>query len=329
MSRTTPTKQERPSPMKLRFLWPLTAIFLAGCAGLPGLHLFGLILLFASAVSFSSSCNSNTSNNTTTDIVADTSCSGAWEACCSDGLITTCCCPDGMACNYGWFTNCGDNTCTLGEECGTADATSTDAAVSDATNTDAGCDGLWEPCCVDGAITECCCPDGGECNYGMFEDCGDGVCAYPGESCEPADTTQTDATATDTTATDTTATDATISDATISDATNADDTGCSGIWEPCCVDGEVTKCCCPDGADCNYGWYTTCDDGSCVGVADSCDDADTSETDATPSDTGDQADAGCDGNWETCCVNNAISTCCCPDGVACNYGMFFIISKIT
>ncbi len=322
MAFKTSIKKMLLSPAKQRWVWPIAAVFLAGCAAMPGFHLFGVVLLFVSALSFSTGCTSSESTSKTTDAVSD-ACSGAWEACCSDGVITTCCCPDDMACNYGWFTDCGDNTCTLGEECGTSDAissdttssdaSSSDTTISDATNGDAGCDGNWESCCVDGLISNCCCPEGMACNFGMYEDCGDGVCNDGGQTCEPGDTTQTDATSTD---------------ATVTDAKDSGDTGCDGNWESCCISGEVSSCCCPEGADCNYGWYTTCDDGSCVGIADSCDGADTSETDtsetdANPTDSGDSPDAGCDGEWETCCTNNAISTCCCPENMACNYGMFF------
>jgi hypothetical protein len=39
---------------------------------------------------------------------------GDWEPCCVDGGITTCLCPSGVACNYGWYTNCGDGVCVYG-----------------------------------------------------------------------------------------------------------------------------------------------------------------------------------------------------------------------
>ena len=37
---------------------------------------------------------------------------GYWEACCEGGEITTCYCPAGMACNYGWFEECPDGSCS-------------------------------------------------------------------------------------------------------------------------------------------------------------------------------------------------------------------------
>jgi len=37
---------------------------------------------------------------------------GSFAACCVEGRITTCFCPANVACNYGWFTNCGAGTCS-------------------------------------------------------------------------------------------------------------------------------------------------------------------------------------------------------------------------
>lgn len=39
---------------------------------------------------------------------------GTWQSCCNDGQVDTCFCPSGVACNYGWYTDCGDGTCVLG-----------------------------------------------------------------------------------------------------------------------------------------------------------------------------------------------------------------------
>jgi len=36
---------------------------------------------------------------------------GSWDPCCDNGKVTTCYCPPNYACNYGWFTDCGDGTC--------------------------------------------------------------------------------------------------------------------------------------------------------------------------------------------------------------------------
>jgi hypothetical protein len=116
---------------------------------------------------------------------------GYWEACCVEGVIDTCFCPAGAACNYGWFTDCGGGTCTYEPSCGDA---GTDAAVD--AGADAGFDagseepdagGYWEACCVDGMIDTCFCPGGAICNYGWYTDCGDGTCvAGPGDACPDA-----------------------------------------------------------------------------------------------------------------------------------------------
>ena len=48
------------------------------------------------------------------------------------------------------------------------------------------------------------------------------------------------------------------------DAKPTADTGCSGYWEPCCLDGEVSECCCPEGVACNFGWFQPCEDNKCT-----------------------------------------------------------------
>jgi hypothetical protein len=49
---------------------------------------------------------------------------------------------------------------------------------------DAGEPGTWEACCIDGRIDVCFCPAGAICNYGLYEDCGEGYCAFPpGSGC--------------------------------------------------------------------------------------------------------------------------------------------------
>ena len=60
---------------------------------------------------------------------------GTWEPCCeagSDGIghVSTCFCPAGWECNYGWFTPCGGDTCAFGECPG--DAGADDAGADDA-----------------------------------------------------------------------------------------------------------------------------------------------------------------------------------------------------
>ena len=232
-----------------------------------------------------------------------------------------------------------------GETSGNTDVTTVadviDAVTSDATAPDAGgeCDGVWEDCCAnDGTIEKCCCPQGAECNYGTFNVCDDGTCIYGNclepevtedvsdpqdvpDVVEPQDTPSPEDTPT-------------LEDVPVEEDTV--DPTCDGTWEACCVDGEVTECCCPEGAVCNYGIYEICDDGSCtIGPCD-VPDAGSKEDVPTPSEDvptpieedvsnppdKDTMEEMCDGTWETCCVNNQIDTCCCPQGVACNYGWF-------
>ncbi|MEC8025279.1 MAG: hypothetical protein VX223_15235, partial [Myxococcota bacterium] len=44
-------------------------------------------------------------------------CDGSWESCCTDGVVSTCCCPIGVACNYGVFETCADGSCALPGNC--------------------------------------------------------------------------------------------------------------------------------------------------------------------------------------------------------------------
>jgi len=65
------------------------------------------------------------------------------------------------------------------------DASGMDAGGMDADGQDSADIGAGrqEECCRDGLITTCFCPANSVCNYDQFEDCGDGFCANPGESC--------------------------------------------------------------------------------------------------------------------------------------------------
>jgi hypothetical protein len=149
---------------------------------------------------------------------------GTWGTCCVEGRVDTCYCPPDTACNYGLgLTICDDGTCNYTGSC--------DDGGPDAGGTD-------EPCCESGVITTCFCPAGWECNYGWFTDCGDGTCVDPTTMC-PVNV-----------------------DAGTPDA--------GGAWEPCCVDGIVDTCFCPAGLACNYGWFTDCGDGTCVGPVETC-----------------------------------------------------------
>lgn len=159
--------------------------------------------------------------------------------------------------------------------CTSSHGTGEDAAVVADAGRDAG--GYWEACCVDGRIDGCYCPSGWACNYGWFNDCGDGTCVDPTMTC-PGEV----------------------------DGGTPIDAG--GTWDACCVDGTITTCFCPGGAECNYGWYTDCGDGTCVDPVSSCPDA------GVP-DGG--VDAG--GTWDPCCVDGTITTCWCPPDAVCNY----------
>lgn len=126
----------------------------------------------------------------------------------------------------------------------------TDAEVVDSEvieGTDAG-EGTWETCCVDGRVDTCFCEAGWSCNYGWFNDCLDGTCAFERWECfddaGPPDPP-----------------DAGPADAGPADAGAPD---ASGAWEPCCVAGIIESCWCPAGLECNYGWFTGCGDGTCV-----------------------------------------------------------------
>jgi hypothetical protein len=99
------------------------------------------------------------------DASTDADADGFWEPCCQGGVVSSCFCPAGAACNYGWYTTCEDGSC-----------------VDLASMCPEEMDGNWEPCCVDGVVTTCFCPADAVCNYGLFVDCGGGVCTH-GESC--------------------------------------------------------------------------------------------------------------------------------------------------
>ncbi|MBX3274400.1 MAG: hypothetical protein KF729_29315 [Sandaracinaceae bacterium] len=157
----------------------------------------------------------------------------------------------------------GDDAGTVARDGGGADGSA-----------DAG--GYWERCCVDGRIDSCFCPGGHACNYGWFTDCGGGTCSFGPEGC---------------------------GDAGMPDG--------GGTWEPCCNDGVIDVCFCPADAECNYGWYTDCGDGTCAYEAGACADGGVATDAGTP-----------DGTWEPCCNDGVIESCFCPAGVACNYGWY-------
>ncbi len=50
------------------------------------------------------------------------------------------------------------------------------------------CDGTWESCCNgDGMVDQCCCPDGMACNFGWYNDCGDGTCVNMDQECKASE----------------------------------------------------------------------------------------------------------------------------------------------
>ncbi|HIA03510.1 MAG TPA: hypothetical protein EYN06_06195 [Myxococcales bacterium] len=139
------------------------------------------------------------------------------------------------------------------------------------------CSGAWEKCCSNGVISDCCCPEGMACNYGMFETCADGSCSDMPDAC-PGDSDVTEAdvpVAEDIAQTEDTVVEDTVVEDTVVEDTVVEDTveNCDGLWEQCCLDGTVAKCCCPEGVACNYGMYTQCSETTCVGPADLCPDA--------------------------------------------------------
>lgn len=123
---------------------------------------------------------------------------GVWEACCNNGVVDSCFCPANMICNYGMYQDCGAGVCVLGgtvEHCPDTDAGGSDVlddidedidedtVESDVEDGDAG---TWQSCCKNGVVDSCFCPANMACNYGMYQDCGDGVCVFGGQTC-PAD----------------------------------------------------------------------------------------------------------------------------------------------
>lgn len=200
---------------------------------------------------------------------------GHWETCCISGHVSTCFCPAEHSCNFGWFDICDDGTCA---DYGACDI---DAGFPPPD----GGDGTWEPCCLGGEITTCHCPAGAACNFGWFNDCGGGTCVDPHLMCpfDPDGGTYPDSglgpdagprdagpvpdggTPPDSGVRDAGPRDAgPVPDGGIPPDSGVRDAGGSGYWEPCCIDGRVTTCFCPDGAICNYGWFTACPDGTCV-----------------------------------------------------------------
>lgn len=229
------------------FLLLALTLAIAGCtaAGSPGAILVAVLSL---AAALFASCGPFTPvSEKAEDAGPGTDAGGRWETCCKDGRIDACYCPPHTACNYGWFTRCGDDTCMQG-----VNASCGDAGLPDGGRNDAGIDGgTWNECCVEGRIDICYCPPGAACNYGWFTDCGGGRCEIGSSTCGDGGITDGG------------------SDAGPGDAGRED----GGTWDACCVDGKVSSCYCPPGAACNYGWFSACGGDTCVAGPNSCPDA--------------------------------------------------------
>lgn len=106
-------------------------------------------------------------------------------------------------------------------------------------------DGHWERCCRDGREEQCWCPGPTSCNFAW--------------SCIDAGV--------DDITPDLGTTDVGRADLGRADLGGADlgspDLG-GGRWEPCCQNGVISTCYCPEGAICNYGWFNDCGDDTCV-----------------------------------------------------------------
>ena len=93
---------------------------LAGCAAGGGWAAGVMVLMSLGALALSG-CTASHGTTEDAGVVADgdvpsdapssTDAGGYWEPCCVDGAITTCFCPAGLACNYGWYEDCGGGTC--------------------------------------------------------------------------------------------------------------------------------------------------------------------------------------------------------------------------
>ncbi len=96
--------------------------------------------------------------------------------------------------------------------------------------------------------------------------------------------------------------------------------GCSkdkGTWEACYVDGGLTTCYCPPNTACNFGQGLPRDGGDAT--ADAPMDAPVRVDARDAADVRDASPEG--GAWAQCCVSGRTSTCFCPPGAACNFGL--------
>ena len=187
----------------------------------------------------------------------------------------------------------------------TADAGLGDITVNDSVATDIEeCDGAWEQTCsADGELVKVCCPNGMACNYGMgLTICDDGSCVdYPDTCPEDEDVTEPD-----------------VWDKDASD----EDGGDKDAWDKDVPEKDVPDKDVPD------------KDVSETDVPDKdvpekdVPDKDVPEKDVPDKDISDGDVEECDGTWESMCNEfGEVDQACCPEGVACNYGMTMVICE--
>ncbi|MCB9637292.1 MAG: hypothetical protein H6727_00095 [Myxococcales bacterium] len=305
----------------------VSVLILAGCAGAlrSGGWGFGLFLLgtlgLASLLQTQTACDpvgvseSHQDGKVTGDggtqkdgVVSETQPEGTWEACCSNGKIDSCFCPAGAACNYGWFTDCGNGTCVPNpnQQCGEGTTEIVPEKMPEKQpeiSVETQPEGTWEACCNNGKIESCFCPGGAACNYGWFTDCGNGTCVpNPNQQCGEGTTE--------------------IVPEKMPELKPdpqpelKPEPQPEGTWETCCKSGKIDSCFCPAGVACNYGWFTDCGNGTCSLDPTKCAEV-LPERKPEP-----QPEPQPEGTWEACCQSGKISTCFCPAGLACNYGQF-------
>jgi hypothetical protein len=107
---------------------------------------------------------------------------GTWQQCCKSGKISKCFCPQGMACNYGRYKDCGAGVCVFDPRAACPEPSVPEVRPEPPPPEKKG---TWQKCCKSGKIDKCFCPQGMACNYGMYADCGNGTCAAGGQKCPP------------------------------------------------------------------------------------------------------------------------------------------------
>jgi hypothetical protein len=176
------------------------------------------------------------------------------------------------------------------ESDGASDITLSDTSQSDAQ----ACDGTWESMCnQDGVVEKACCPDGMACNFGMgMSICDDGSCVNMPDTC-PED---------------------------------------SGVVEPDIIEKDVPD---KDASD-EDGWDNDAWDKD---VPDKdvpekdvpekdVPEKDVPEKDVPDKDVSDGDVEECDGTWESMCNEfGEVDQACCPEGMACNFGMTMTICE--